>query len=114
MSQTRIKPALTPEEWTAFSGGDDADLEEFFARKPPWGLRLGDYDGCIDLQLPQSMSSLVAIANAALPDGDSRKFTHADVKLLRYIADVFFATDPDDGPALTALSDKIAALLPPA
>lgn len=60
-----IKPALTPQEWA-----DMPDSIEWQA------ARLGD------------KARIIALANAALPDGDARKFTHLDVEALRETARV--------------------------
>lgn len=90
-----IEPALTAEEWADFARSSR------LARKGMLGAVLGSG------QLPK----VLAMANAALPDGDPRKITRDDVLILRQVVGAWF---PDwRMEALAELAAKLAALLPP-
>ena len=119
-----IPPALTPEEWEyvkgdpvyralrMIEGGDDLSR----ARMTP-DVVTGD---------AKIAHAVAALGNAALPDGDPRKITRADLAAvddLRLAADQL-ATDYDSTPEHRAESErlrlaaerlraKLAALLPP-
>jgi hypothetical protein len=67
-------------------------------------------------------AGVMALANAALPEGDPRKITWADVGALRFVAsdseNLGWRDDPNPELGQTIfrarrLADKLAALLPP-
>jgi hypothetical protein len=107
MSDETIPPALTAEQWERWTRGETIEL----ARSR--GARVTRH--------PATYSSYVhphadmALANAALPDGDPRKITHGRVQLLRDYA-AFFRREGLEHPRLAemdAFADALAALLPP-
>jgi hypothetical protein len=107
-----LRPALTREQWMAYRIAQ----------------QVGDtaIDAVVDAILAAGDDgTIMALANAAFPDGDARRFTAADVGLLTRIANVYAARLPRvDDPALgetgrhlvdhlRAIAARIAALLPP-
>lgn len=83
-------PVFTPEEWAQ-------------ARAT---VAVGD--------APDVHRLTVALSNFALPDGDPQKFTHADVEMLRGLADMLEEQGNEAGRAwVDAHADKIANYLPP-
>lgn len=98
-----IPPALTADEWA-----------EIRTHPLPWGPSelIGEYAS------EGEYAKALALANAALPDGDLRKITREDVVKLRSIAADMRAERPadtwaDDADVLEALAAKLAAILPP-
>lgn len=77
------------------------------------------------LRDPAKLAAAMALANAALPDGDPRKITRDDIRLLWEVANSqeFCSEDIDDRgrdhfdngdkQRIAALSAKLAAFLPP-
>jgi hypothetical protein len=96
-----IKPVMSPDEWgEALERLRTPDLPRMYAYEP-----LGD-------------AQVMALANAALPDGHPNKITREDVDALatamnelRYLAQMV----PGSGERLTIglLRRKLSALLPP-
>lgn len=84
MTDTPIEPALTSEEWA--SPPDALDGYVNFAGGTV-DVRLGSKMGTTGT-LEQDIAKLIALANAALPSDDPRKFTHLDVEALRETARV--------------------------
>lgn len=93
-----VRPALSAGEW--------AELDHY----PASPSTLEDVQ---TLPLIDDRHRAVALANHALPDGDPRKITRADVDALRDD----LSDHPDDRArqeaVLRRIADKIAALLPP-
>lgn len=126
MSETEIRPALTPEEWqrAKVPTGEPKDYGRVSI-----GLSQGTLSGgCDDTFYDRDFTTdeahqIAALANASLPDDDRRKFTREDVDALRAEADwseeqtrnVGRACPVEYLPAwrLRAIADRIAALLPP-
>jgi hypothetical protein len=96
-----IRPALSAEEWEQvmrFGGPMKYDsFLELLAVEPAPVQR-------------NTMFRMMALANAALPEGDARKFTMHDVRLLR---DAASASADYTGGGLDLLCARIDALLPP-
>ena len=117
---TTVPPALTAEEWERgyVDLGGQWDLGSFGVDRGALYVSLdtqGD-SGTVDRSFSADQSAaLMALANAALPDGDPRKLTARAVDDLRYAWRVV-AMDSraaDVAERLRALADTIAALLPP-
>ena len=96
-----IRPALSADEWEQvmrFGGPVKYDsFLELLAVEPP-------------LIQHNAMFRMMALANAALSDGDARTFTPRDVQLLREAAS---ASADFPGGGLDLLCARIDALLPP-
>lgn len=116
--RTKIKPALTPEEWgkqlgaSAYihprDGGEDLDGKAFLGRGN--GALLVAYDGGYARQPVDDRHALAALALHDQPFG----FTWEDVDALRCGADMIedeWGGEP--APDLLNLADRIAALVPP-
>lgn len=110
-----VKPALSGDEWATrqyrreFTDAHGwGELVEIFARTEREGdrLEISTVDGGGGTILLDDLHPLMALANAALPEGDPRKITRADVEAVRLAADE--ASSMHDG-VLYAL----AAILPP-
>lgn len=116
-----VRPALTAAEWRGNT------LVRADARRPGWAVAVerdaggrelfvryaADRHGTDAIPLPpDALPAVIALANAALPDGDPRKITRADVDVLRtaYLDTLGVS---DDEPSLKPLIAKLAALLPP-
>lgn len=73
----------------------------------------------VSLFLAPSVRALIAVANAALPDSDPRKFTRATIAMLRRKADVFHPTPESPmlgrmrDTELDAFADALESYLPP-
>lgn len=88
MSGQKIEPALTPEEWQgrlSGSAGDVGDADVYFR---DGRLVYACYNDCCAVVGPHhipggEIPALIALANAALPDGDRRKITRERVEALR-------------------------------
>jgi hypothetical protein len=132
MTDETIPPALSADEWAAREVVRQTQAAEFsfvqfdpdgwlaigarrLERQEPDGLRVGGQSTIVP--------ALMALANDALPDGDPRKLTRADVEALdiavQYDEGLCFehgSIGHDDAmrhARLHALAAKIAALLPP-
>jgi hypothetical protein len=110
---TAAPPVLGADEW-ADALGSDRSLESL--------LCYGDgVDALAGLGEPRRSpadchAALVALANAALPDGHRQKITRADLALVDALRSYMGPAtgDPDYWNAkLDALSGKLAAMLPP-
>jgi hypothetical protein len=100
-----ISPALTPEQWAAWDRGDPY-IE---LRRLPNG-RIGvQQERFRNDPLPLAT---ISFANASLPDGDPRKFTHDDVQTLAEVIGYIEAQgmEHEDVDAIVA---KLMAILPP-
>lgn len=115
-----VEPALSAEEW------HDGYVDWAEAR----GARLSTdgychialYDDGDEIALAaRELPALIALANHALPDGDPRKITRADVEVLeeasRYLGARAYADDAGTyertgAMSLRTLSAKLRALLP--
>lgn len=123
-----IPPALDPAEWTAnddgptmYAKGIDDMLNTIYEEESPIAyFRRGTLSildgpvGPITYHDPASFHGLMALANAALPDGDRRKLTPLMVRQLRETA----AWHRAHGGAVVAdglavIADALAAILPP-
>lgn len=105
-----ITPALSAEEWAQ----REAVRASTEISALDGSVMLVDPDAPSTVVLAEGVPALMALANAALPDGDPRKLTREDVALIRGER---FGGFKDDAPALwravDALAAKLAALLPP-
>jgi hypothetical protein len=110
---TAIRPALTPDEWKNRRAGSVAidavdDDVHLVVRDPD--------DEIVSVSGNDELWALIALANAALSDGDPRKFTPADVAVARIVGEAVRRDEPGAA-QLLALADllqgKLAALLPP-
>jgi hypothetical protein len=109
-----IPPALTAEEWAK----TDIRRGDFTAHIGHWGddeLVVDDVTGENSVPVPaDALPAVIALANAALPDGDPRKITRDD--LLNLSADLDTAAGERGSACEMAswpLYAKLAALLPP-
>lgn len=107
----KIAPALSSEEWDAFSSSDEETATESLK------ARLGDLfgDAPLDsLRAQTGAAALVAIANDALNDNDPRKIKRFYVDRIRDAADTL---DDRPGPFTTdhlrLIADVLESLLPP-
>lgn len=116
--QTTIPPALTPEEWRARTDGSEFALPHVFederGRRVRYYVDYGNTYGGYESLSGDGLPEMIALANAALPDGDPRKLTWDDVRMLEELA-----SEPADGFTVPAekirnLASRVAALLPPA
>lgn len=130
MADETIPPALTADEWRARSmsaKGIDDMLNTVYEEESPFAVLRDDSLSFIDgpvgpivFQDPASFHGLVALANAALPDGDPRRITREDAQDVRDIG-VYLGTDAPvrladryaAGAAMSRVAAKLAALLPP-
>lgn len=128
-----IPPALAAEEWQATRFVLSTELEES-AQIVDWdrdtaALEIkGSTPGYEETNVQwdvhvrgANLPKLIALANAALPDGDSRKVTREDVDHLRYMGEREISADEvgemgahaEYGHELIQLAAKLASLLPP-
>lgn len=104
MTNPIVPPALTDDEWAA-------------AFAPEVGIRLGFNE--VHTELVQAADfgrwhAAMALANAALEDGDPRKLARRHVLLLRRQAAILRSEgETDRAAANEALADTLGALLPP-
>lgn len=101
MATNQIQPAITAEEW-------DRLLKELAAHSWALGSFAEDYTS--------DPFAVVAAANAALPDDDPRRITATDVasldEAIEFVEPLVDREEPLKA-ELTALRNKLAALLPP-
>jgi hypothetical protein len=121
-----IEPALTAEEWAqtriepiSLNGTlvvhDDGDGLEVVTYETPGDVAtMAKFK--IDTWDRDGIAGVIALANTALPDNDPRKLMAADVAALdeaiMYVGPLADREEPLRA-ELTALRDKLAALLPP-
>lgn len=122
----KVQPALTPDEWARnavhFSEGD------FYGARidgPPSQMCLTldvfDADRSADMRSDEvavaNLPALIALANAALPDGHPAKITREWVALLREVALTHEAESGDDWhddvAPIRAIADALESYLPP-
>lgn len=112
-----VPPALTPEEWAHRSGDIGPRVTrghaEVYVVRADGVVNQSDLVSIAHRGVcavgTSEVAALMALANAALPDGDPRKLTRADVRLVEDV----FGEAWDDIPAYRALAAKLASLLPP-
>lgn len=105
-----IRPALWPSEWAAWQAGDTYPIDvPAKDGRPPCLARSADGQGLVvnGTFTARTLPGLMALANAALADGDPRKITRADVHAC---ADASMFDGPH--PAFARLALKLAALFP--
>lgn len=113
MSDEPLKPALPPAYWERLSGGI-AYLRAWDDHVHAVEHRKSGIPGArsVAVSAKNETEALLALANAALPDGSAYKITRADVQALREVisclADIGKYTDD-----VEQLAAKLAALLPP-
>ena len=104
----RIEPALTPEEWA--NKGYPA-IDGYF-----------DFENCVvdtgggwGGEPGRFIPGLIALANAALPDDDKRKFRREHIAALRNatVRDVIGDEDREQTSILRNLADALESYLPP-
>lgn len=107
--ETRALAPLTPEQWKRVPTG--RPCYEQIGTHGHFALS-GDRDGIWIVDdavatrvFSEDLFALMALANAALPEGDPRKITHADVRMLDHVGNEYEMVLP--------LMEKLAALLPP-
>ena len=100
-----IPPALTADQWH--------ELSEPSEMAPPNAIPV--YSELVHAADHGQWHRAVALANAALPDGDPRKLTPLHVQQLHMegVVDANFG-DPERGAWKLSLAAAIASLLPPA
>ena len=106
-----IRPALTSEEWDRRQSGpvhvEIIDDEVHVVVRDP-------DDSLVSVSGRDEICALIALANDALPDDDSRKLTRTDVVLLQILADQIDARGPAGMRLLgltTSLHDKLVAFV---
>ena len=81
-------------------------------------LRISAPDRQIDIRDAKEFAAVIAMANVALADNDSRKLTRAHVKLLRRVADdnevIPWGAGKTAITLLRQLADVIESYMPPA
>lgn len=90
----KIEPALTPEQWR----DSDRTITEMVGALP---------------ERAEDMVSLVALANAALPDSDHRKITREMVGRLRWAASHAGESNGGAQQCIDAIADALESYLPP-
>jgi hypothetical protein len=115
MPDETIPPALTPAEWAAAAAERGAITIE---RTPSGALWLEEQRRGPVGVMQSGLPAVMALANAALPDGDPRKITPEDLVAARVYAEE--RHDERSYAEFDALYDrfeglmaKLAALLPP-
>ena len=106
-----IAPALEPEEWTHRQCGamaiDRADGEAYVVVREPDGE-------FVSVSGTEELFALMALANDALPDGDSRKFTARDSEWFRTLASEVEMFDADAMRRWPRhMAEVLSAILPP-
>ena len=114
-----VPPALSVAEWAKLercSPGHNA-----FAVRRPEGiveLRISASDCQVDVRDAAEYAAIIALANVALADADSRKLTRVHVKILRRVADenevIPWGAGTKAIALLRQLADVIESYLPPA
>jgi hypothetical protein len=96
-----IRPALSPEEW-----------QEVIRFGGP--MQYDSYLELLKVEVPPAQHNAVfrmmALANAVLPDGDARKFTHDDARIL---ADTSQDISAERRRVVAMIAVRVRALLPP-
>jgi hypothetical protein len=115
----RIEPALSADEWKASSfklgaewwdgtvSGDEESVHIESGTDPQ--------ESAGPIRGPR-LASLIALANAALPDSDPRKITRARVDALRFAASSLrheCGSDDEDARDVEAIADALESYLPP-
>jgi hypothetical protein len=118
-----ITPALTPDQWRRLLHEREVAFGEESLTLTGNMLRIDDgttrNDGVRDLSGEANwrldlIPALLAIANAALPDEDARKFTREEVRRLAKLANLLEDQGwPNHAAPCRTLAAKISALLPP-
>lgn len=106
-----IAPALEPEEWAERRSGV-VSLDAVFNSEY---VVIQDADGDrVTVSGPNEIFALIALANDALPDGDPRKITHADVaELEKASGQIEYDPLHFDTVRIGRLAQALAAMLPP-
>lgn len=115
----KIEPALTVSEWESGYFGQDIDIAP--ARVGVWlQNRLHVDVRATPLDNPGDFAALIALANAALPDGDPRKIdgsTITDLRLaavaLEVDAEAFQVDNRRFVSDLRRIADALSSYLPP-
>jgi hypothetical protein len=119
MAETKIEPALTPEEWQVIRIRGDISIPNAAVVEP---IASADEAGIIGMDsygyaIPIPLSVSIAVANDALRDSDPRKITREMVKALRRLAD---EVSDFSGPArrdrcddVRSVADVLESYLPP-
>ncbi len=108
-----LRSALSAEEWTTGALSERESMSAYLDGTE--GFRLvtsNNESGSAAIFEPSELPGLIALANAALPEGSPHRITRADVTMLREAADNDHAAY-EHYDRLTALADKLAAFLPP-
>lgn len=109
---SRIKPALAPTEWNQRRSGAlsvkavDEDAE-VIVRDPD--------GGAVTVSGDDELFALMALANSAISDDDSRKLCRKDLAILSVLCEEYHRQPGGDKQILTIAStlyDKLCALLP--
>ena len=114
-----VLPALNAAEWAKLERC--APGHNAFAVRQPAGtveLRISASDRQVDVKDAAEFAAIIALANVALADGDSRKLTRVHVKVLRRVADenevIPWGAEAKAIALLRQLADVIESYLPPA
>ena len=108
-----IRPALQKEEWQQRRSGavsvDSIGEETHLVVRDPDG-------GVVSVSGSDAIFAVMALANDTLPNEDPRKLTVTDIAVLRILLERISESEPNGRRLLSlgiALTDKLAALLPP-
>jgi len=114
-----VPPALSATEWAQLELSSPS--HNAFAIQKPAGalaLRISAPNREIHLRDATEYAAVIALANLALAESDSRKLTRAHVKLLRRVADdnevIPWGAEKTAITLLRHLADVIESYLPPA
>lgn len=118
----KIEPALSAEEWKRAVESANPDVRASWPMQAAFGLYSDRYGHAADIDDPHAV---IALLNAALPDGDPRKITRARIASLRqaarFVENGRLSThwsESDNpwvqiGDDLRTLADALASYLPP-
>ena len=114
--ETKIAPALTPEEWARAGNAQELSFgaDGWVTAK---ASRTDAYrDGALNVKASDRLPALIALANAALPDDDPRKITREWIdRMRRASAYCYGLAEPGDtilGAAMAIYADALESYLP--
>ena len=111
-----MKPAVTREQWAQFFGeGGYTPLYATVVQRNHDGTFIVFPEGEGATFAPHELPGLIALANAALPDDDKRKFRREHIAALRdaTLRDVIGDEDTERTGVLRTLARALESYLPP-
>ena len=111
-----MKPAVTREQWAQFFGeGGYTTVAYNDVQRNHDGTFIVFPEGEGAMFFPDELPGLIALANAALPDDDPRKFRREHIAALRdaTVRDVIGDEDREQTNILRNLADALESYLPP-